>query len=123
MIQEGLVLHEKYVLNKSLGNGAYGLVWAALEITTKEKVAVKFNGTKHLRNNKYKKRQIFDENSLVDRYSAQQLHSIGYAHLDIKPDNILISSNNLNDAQSSIIHLIDFGISSKLSEGETMLKK
>lgn len=41
----------------------------------------------------------------------RNLHSIGLLHLDIKPDNILISSEDFQNADSSIISLIDFGIS------------
>ena len=38
-----------------------------------------------------------------------KLHSIGYVHNDIKPENILIG-NNENDVRSNKIYLIDFGI-------------
>ena len=34
-------------------------------------------------------------------------------HLDIKPDNILLNSNNFNNATSSLVTLIDFSVSKK----------
>ena len=46
---------------------------------------------------------------LIER--LKDLHSIDYIHLDIKPDNLLLQSSNLNSPESSIIHIIDFGIS------------
>ena len=41
----------------------------------------------------------------------QTLHEIGYLHLDLKPDNICLGSTNLGAEESSILCLIDFGIS------------
>jgi casein kinase 1 len=41
----------------------------------------------------------------------QTLHELGFLHLDIKPDNILLGTTNFRSADSSNVHLIDFGIS------------
>ena len=41
------------------------------------------------------------------------MHSLGYLHSDIKPDNILIGPTN----KLGIIHLIDFGFSIKFHDG------
>jgi serine/threonine protein kinase len=41
----------------------------------------------------------------------RKLHELGYLHMDIKPDNILLGTTNLRSLDSSNIHLIDFGIS------------
>jgi len=41
---------------------------------------------------------------LIDRLEA--LHSIGYIHRDIKPDNLIVGSKEKNN----IIYLIDFGL-------------
>lgn len=46
---------------------------------------------------------------LIDR--LQDLHSIGFIHADLKPDNILLESANRKAKQSSKILLIDYGIS------------
>lgn len=43
----------------------------------------------------------------------QVVHKSGICHLDIKPDNILIASDDLTSLESSQICLIDFGISRK----------
>jgi len=48
---------------------------------------------------------------LIDRLHA--LHSIGYLHMDIKPDNLLLQSENFSSLESSNIFLIDFGISKR----------
>ena len=45
---------------------------------------------------------------LIDRLKS--LHEIGYLHMDLKPDNICIASNNLKSQDSSTVCLIDFGI-------------
>ncbi|CDW75774.1 ck1 family protein kinase [Stylonychia lemnae] len=45
-----------------------------------------------------------------------QIHKTGFAHLDIKPDNIMLESRDFGLAQSSILHLIDFGVSAKYKE-------
>lgn len=41
----------------------------------------------------------------------QTLHTDGYLYLDLKPDNIVLGSSNMNLPDSSIIYLVDFGIS------------
>ena len=45
----------------------------------------------------------------MDRFEA--LHSLGLLHLDIKPENILLGSAQRRSLDSSVLHLIDFGIS------------
>lgn len=44
----------------------------------------------------------------------EKLHDLGFLHLDIKPDNILIedSSNPETGQTQSTVYLIDFGVSS-----------
>ena len=37
-------------------------------------------------------------------------HSLGYIHLDIKPENILIESSDFSDLRCCYFHLIDYGI-------------
>jgi casein kinase 1 len=48
---------------------------------------------------------------MIDRLQA--FHNMGYLHLDIKPDNILIGSAARERLESSTIVLIDYGISKK----------
>ena len=51
-------------------------------------------------------------NIMIQMISAlYKLHSIGYVHNDIKPNNILIGSNS-NGTLTSKLHLIDFGLAS-----------
>lgn len=47
----------------------------------------------------------------LDRLEA--LHNLGYLHLDLKPDNILLGSSNMHKIESSTLYLIDYGISKK----------
>eukprot|EP00347_Sterkiella_histriomuscorum_P019734 403340493 len=49
-------------------------------------------------------------------YNLRQLHEIGFAHCDIKLDNILLYSNNFSSVKSSIVSLIDFGSVKKLPQ-------
>ena len=44
---------------------------------------------------------------MIDRLKF--LHSIGYLHLDLKPDNILLGSD-VSNKLSSTLYLVDFGI-------------
>lgn len=46
---------------------------------------------------------------LLERLEA--LHELGYLFLDLKLDNILLGSHNLHTTESSLIYLVDFGIS------------
>lgn len=46
---------------------------------------------------------------LLERF--QVIHEIGYLHLDLKPDNILIKSSDKNSLDCAKIILIDFGVS------------
>ena len=41
----------------------------------------------------------------------EQLHKLGFLHLDIKGENILLDSNEYSAIESSRLHLIDFGLS------------
>lgn len=43
----------------------------------------------------------------------QVLHEAGFLHMDIKPDNILLGSDNLRSLDSSLIYLVDFGITKR----------
>lgn len=45
---------------------------------------------------------------IVDRLQA--VHEAGFIHCDLKPDNILLASNDFRSLESSNLVLIDFGI-------------
>jgi serine/threonine protein kinase len=50
----------------------------------------------------------------------EALHSLGYLHLDIKPDNILIKGDCANvNPRSNLLYLIDFGISKSFYKKNT----
>ncbi len=48
---------------------------------------------------------------LIDR--LKDLHTLGFVHMDLKPDNILLGSANRTRLDSSQVILIDFGISKR----------
>ena len=48
---------------------------------------------------------------MLDR--LENLHNIGYIHLDLKPDNVLLASKDMQSARSKLLFLIDLGVSRK----------
>ena len=40
----------------------------------------------------------------------EALHTLGWLHLDIKPDNIMIGTDDMTNRESSTLYLIDFGV-------------
>lgn len=45
---------------------------------------------------------------MIDRLEA--LHALGYLHMDIKPENILIENNEFTNLSSCNLKMIDFGL-------------
>ena len=52
--------------------------------------------------------------------SLESLHAAGYAHNDIKPDNVTIGIPG--DSQDTRARLIDFGVSEKLTTDDSSYK-
>eukprot|EP00347_Sterkiella_histriomuscorum_P023821 403333271 len=48
--------------------------------------------------------------------TIKELHNIGYGHMDIKLDNILINTNDFESCLSSQICIIDFGVAKLLDQ-------
>ena len=76
-----------------------------------EKLGVSLQHLINEKNDKNKTMGLDQVLGILDRMIVIlcKLHSIGYIHNDIKPENILIG-NNENDLRSNKIYLIDFGI-------------
>lgn len=52
----------------------------------------------------------------------EQLHSIGYLHCDLKPDNICVG-NGFDDSTLSEFKLIDFGVSQQLCKDKNNFRE
>ena len=53
----------------------------------------------------------------------ERLHSIGFVHNDIKPDNVLLNCDNVNNANSSFVSLIDFSAAKKYLDKKGLHKE
>lgn len=59
---------------------------------------------------------------LID--NLQKVHACGFVHNDIKPENILLASDDFGSLKSSEIKLIDFGLSTSfLTEEKKHIEK
>ncbi|CDW90547.1 ck1 family protein kinase [Stylonychia lemnae] len=137
MIDVGLVIDDKYSLVKKIGQGSQAAVWSAID-EERQIVAIKFlrsngqmiNGMyfivmgklgKSLQDIIQERQEKFSMLTVLQIgvqlvFDLEQLHNTGYTHYDIKPDNILLECDDFEDCGSSLVCLIDFGISLSLQE-------
>lgn len=153
----GTTLFDKYCINEKIGEGSFGNVFNALNLESKERVAIKieekqkdsdllkreYQILKTLKNNNIPKVYMFGNyqnmNAMVMELLGDSLtkchekmnksisfesalilalelfktikfiHSLGFIHRDLKPDNIMFGKGK----KSNIAYIIDFGLCKK----------
>ncbi|CDW89820.1 casein kinase i isoform delta-like protein [Stylonychia lemnae] len=100
MIYSEQKLDNRFQLIKEIGVGAQGKVYEALDTQTDLKCAIKIVLHPQL--------IVYNIIKII-----KQLHQIGYVHLDLKPDNIMLYSSDLSSPESSLVALIDFSVSQR----------
>uniref|UniRef100_A0A3B4TW54 Protein kinase domain-containing protein n=1 Tax=Seriola dumerili TaxID=41447 RepID=A0A3B4TW54_SERDU len=99
-----------YLIKKFLGMGAFGQVVQCIKLDTKEKMAVKIVRKDETWPLYLSEIRVITQQMLV---ALDALKSIGLAHGDIKPDNIMLVNHQL---QPFKVKLIDFGLAIPISK-------
>ncbi|CDW89304.1 serine threonine protein kinase [Stylonychia lemnae] len=108
------VIKNRFYIIEDLGQGGYGSVHKAIDKATNEMVAVKY-GPFSMETVCLIGLQLVTQLTIIlpQLERLENFHNIGYIHLDLKPDNILLGSSNTQSNKQKMLYLIDFGVSRK----------
>ncbi|RZC75670.1 hypothetical protein C5167_051156 [Papaver somniferum] len=124
------IVGAKYKLGRKIGSGSFGEIYLATQIDTNEIFAVKIENTKT------KHPQLLYEAKLYNILQGgsgiagikwfgvdgeenitriEYMHSKGFLHRDIKPDNFLMGLGR----KANQVYIIDFGLAKRYRESTT----
>uniref|UniRef100_A0A915BJG3 non-specific serine/threonine protein kinase n=1 Tax=Parascaris univalens TaxID=6257 RepID=A0A915BJG3_PARUN len=101
-LQIGDQLRERWVIKGLIGNGGYGEIYYAIDMTNGEPVAAKVEPVK--RRGKVVRRMILEQKAIA---GLRDLHNFGYLHRDIKPANMCFG---LTKKSMRRLFIVDYGL-------------